>query len=41
MGKRRKKTREQDVTERYLAGDFDDDAVETARARGIDLPMLP
>jgi ribosome biogenesis GTPase len=28
MPKRRKKDREQDVTGRYLAGDFDDDAVE-------------
>ena len=27
--RRRKKDREQDVTERYLAGDFDDDAVES------------
>src|SRR6187401_1656837 len=29
MPKRRKKTREHDVTERYLAGDFDEDAVDS------------
>jgi ribosome biogenesis GTPase len=29
--RRRKKTREQDVTGRYLAGDFDEDAVEAAQ----------
>jgi ribosome biogenesis GTPase len=29
MPKRRKQDREQDVTERYLAGDFDDDAVDS------------